>query len=152
MNATFEMLLRDLKLLILVALTLLNQMANVAIATQAPLSYDEKDKYGVAQVSGEYCFRSEAQTARRNRLTELSNYLYTRFQKVPHMAVFRLWPLHCDYSSISASTTFCTVLFVTFQCSSPNCGRLSGKVLRQKCFKKSRDSSSNPYSPAFLLL
>lgn len=44
------MLLRDLKLLILVAVTLLNQMANVAIATQAPLSYDKKDKYGVAQV------------------------------------------------------------------------------------------------------
>lgn len=43
-------LLPGLKLLILVALTLLNQMANVAIATQAPLSYHETDKYGVAQV------------------------------------------------------------------------------------------------------
>lgn len=38
------------KLLILIALTLLNQMANVAIATQAPLSYDDKDKYWVALV------------------------------------------------------------------------------------------------------
>lgn len=50
MTVTSEMLLRDLKLLILVALTPRSQMANVAIATRAPLSYDEQDKYGVALV------------------------------------------------------------------------------------------------------
>lgn len=57
MTATSEMLLSGIKLLILVALTLLNQMANVAIATQAPLSYYEKDKYGVGLVKWRILFQ-----------------------------------------------------------------------------------------------